>query len=168
MKTSSRFCLGIFGLALVFTTGCSSPSQTSNVPPGTLLMTPGKATEVVGKPNWIPQSDAAALVELNRKPYPADTILVALDQNHNPTAFLATTADSVVTKDTNITYQGVKVISGTLGADDQIAHPGPEFNLVGQIAINNYQAKQDASAATATPSVNDTAAKSSSSLVPSS
>jgi len=165
------YCLGLFGLAIMAasSTGCSSPSQTSSLPPNTLLVNPANKTEVVGKPNWINGPDMA-LLELNRKAYPPNTILVALDQNNSPAAFLATTTDTVVTKDTHITYQAVKVIDGSLSADNQIVRPGPEFNLLGQIAISNYQAKQDASATPAmtTPSPTDTAAKSSSTSVPSS
>ncbi len=98
---------------------------------------PAEKTTLVGKTDAVYLADAFAIVnlDLDRKPFPVGTFLVARDESSTPTAVLQTTKHGTNTAPYS---QGMMIVSGQLLRGYDIVEPGPELARLVQENIDKY------------------------------
>lgn len=143
------FLLALAGLAAM--SACSSTPSSSTASDNKMQMLRVLNTTVVGKPTWISQPDSAAIVEMNKGPLPSNYVLVGLDQNRQITAVLETTPYS------SHNFQGIKVLSGSLGKDDEVALPGSEYDVAVGNEVENYLIQSNTASNSQNPAVTGSA-----------
>jgi len=144
-------------LGLIALGGCSHPKPAAEVAKNGGLFNkfvPAAKTSVVGKTSfYVNQTDAIAVVELNRAPFAAGSFLVARDGQQNPTAVLQATRQASASG-----VQGVMIVSGDLAPGEEIVEPGPELARLVQQNIDAYLVAHPAPAAPATATAPDSPA----------
>lgn len=120
--------------------GCSHTQPTEKIVQNGGLynkFVPAEKTSLVGKTDAVYLSDAFAVInlDLDRKPFPVGSFLVARDENSTPTAVLQVTKYAT----NHAPYsQGAMIVSGQLLRGYDIVEPGPELARLVQENIDKY------------------------------